>query len=84
MEDRSLIVEQWDWTERSTRNCMHAKVFGDSVHCAKGHFQKLKLSTVLSSATWASKACVDCPDFEHDEAVEMRCKICKKICFSHC
>ena len=76
--DVGLTVEPWSYDERSTRNCLYAKVFGDSVHCAKGHFQKLKLSRVLSSATRAAKACINCPDFEHDEAVEKECKLCQR------
>lgn len=73
-------IKPWDFSERSTRNCVHAKVCQmhgkEQVHCGKGkHLAEqhrvateysISLGRVLKMAKWASEACQYCEYFEHD------------------
>ena len=70
----------WPFEERSTRNCIHAKVSRVAgsyrVQCSEGkHLAKLQkngayglaLKMVLRTAHFMSDACENCMLFEHDE-----------------
>jgi len=70
----------WPWNERSTRNCIFAKVYTvggkPKVYCSKGRqlAQKcwdgrygLAYDTVLRSSLFVSEACRYCDLFRHDE-----------------
>jgi len=69
------IKELWSFEEKSTRNCIHAKVSAiDKVKCSYHNLSKFKtndgaiaLSTVFNTPRFVSKSCLDCLEFEHDE-----------------
>lgn len=69
----------WPYQERSTRNCVYAKVCvvngKAKIYCGKGrHLAKkcwnerfaLALDTVMRSGRFVSEACVHCEYFSHD------------------
>lgn len=78
--------ELWKWDERTTRNCIHAKVLlvGDTltVQCAKRHRLREAYTVpfgyglsyehiITQPGKGTAKVCLECPDFEHDEKQEV-------------
>jgi len=70
----------WPYHERSTRNCVNAKVImveGEpKIKCSKGrHLSKVRhnglyvvaLKTTIRQAIFVSPVCKNCTLFEHDE-----------------
>jgi len=68
----------WNKSERSTRNCFHAKVVGKRVHCAKGHKFRTRdggLSVVnVIGRNRLFIPCNQCPDLDIDWDEEKRDK----------
>lgn len=66
----TLSITPWKWDERSTRNCIHAKVHkGLLIACAKGNPLGIgrayaPLSSVLRGRP--RRQCLTCTLFEHD------------------
>ena len=58
----------WQASEKSTRNCFHAKVKGQRVYCAKGHRFKTRNGTLSLRSVLSSKKlfipCAMCADLD--------------------
>lgn len=74
-----MNVRPWKWKERSTRNCVHARVYVEGgeerVRCDLGRrlsgryldrYYGISLKTVLRRSGFLSEACRECPYFERD------------------
>ncbi len=81
---KQRVRDTWPFEEKSTRNCLHCKTTlangAAKAYCSQGRrlstikrrgnkLYGISLLRVLSSATWASPTCRDCPLFEHDIAI---------------
>ena len=59
------------YKERSTRNCIHAKVKGSLVTCECGKRFNIGYVHVIKYKGYVSKSCVRCKDFETDTEVNI-------------